>query len=755
MAMQPFPPRTASEMQPFATGYPGQSVMSSGAAPLYPGMGAVRGMADPYSSQQSMFARSTSHALAPSPSHGLAPSPSHGLAPSLSHGLAPSPSHALAQSASMAMAPPPFQMPGGGFQFRVESKQEVSDAGVFSQSADPPAPPPPPAPAVGLQPAASMQLGPVQLSAVRGRNGVAQRHRGASLGVSQEPIGCTMQLDECIARCRREVQAIAAECRSRGQKFTDVDFPADNRSLFMNGQSPSTASFDAEIASQTTWCRASEGALRSQAAAASQPGEEGLIVGALAGAYLQGAMASMRTVNRDPRELIVWWEPEAGVYGVRFFKDGEWMYEVLDDFLPITPPGHPPACSTNQASEDWPALIEKAYAKVHGCYEAVAAGCEEDAMEDVLGSGVVRLDVKDFSIWAELWQNLRGKRSRGYTLVAIRRRERQGEVLTSGLLSGYAYPIGRLEMVDGQTLVELNNPWTQGAWTGRWGPRSMEFLQRKESLQSRAESCKPFWMSIQDFCNNFTEVLEARAVPGSWQCAAVTLTNERPGYPLVSVSSPTQAIFVLTQSDPRLRTQSESFAPMGLRVYRCRIVAPPQHATGVKQNVSNPFKHLELLAEKPMTKARSVLVELPKLEPSCLYVASVTCSSDEPLRFAVLRVLTATNQRFRELSAPESSYFLKAEETATQALDGDSFSSQGSMENYNALPTPVRNDPMRNLATNSSSGSEPIGLDSRASHYHPGPTDWIGSEVDIGGDIKVKIPSFMQEFLNKCSAVEC
>ena len=102
-----------------------------------------------------------------------------------------------------------------------------------------------------------------------------------------------------------------------------------------------------------------------------------------------------------------------------------------------------------------------------------------------------------------------------------------------------------------------------------------------------------------------------------------------------------KAVFLLSQAEPprgsqkpghrvaQQRNQMQRVAcfvvrkavPLGLRVYRCRIVAPPQHATGatvvsddavpgaamkargVKQNVSNPFKPLELVAEMPISQA--------------------------------------------------------------------------------------------------------------------------------------------------------
>lgn len=559
------------------------------------------------------------------------------------------------------------------------------------------------------------------------------------MGVCQEPMNCDAQLKQCIAECRRVLEAKAAQCRSAGKKYFDPDFPSDSRSLWLNGLSPSEPLSSVTVSS---WSRSKPQGGQPQVG---YQGADVIAPGALGSFHLQGALAMMRSVGKDPNELIVHRDADVGIYGVRFFKDGRWIYEVLDDLLPESEQRQ---LSSSCNGQEWPALIEKAYAKLHGCYEAVATGAEEDAMEDLLGAGSGRFAVSDFPVWAELWQHLRSKRKRGFALAAIRRREAAGEVLTSGLLSGCAYPIIALEVVNGHALVALENPWFQGRWNGHWGPDSPG---RRAQLQ--LPGCQPFWMSIQDFCQHFTDIAQARLVPGSWQAAMVAMSEERPSYPLVSVSSPTQAIFLLSQADPP-RGSQRSAVPLGLRVYRCRIVAPPQHATGVKQNVSNPFKPLELVAEMPISQSgRSVMVEVPKLEPNCLYVASIIYSPNAPPDLAILRVLTASSMRFRELSVPESAYFLQAEEQVggrpLYAIDTDSFSSQGSLEAAQ-LPTPARNDPMRDSASRGVDGAASESWQTSAASAAS--DTW--QEVDLGFG-EFKLPPFLQEILNQCSGVDC
>lgn len=538
--------------------------------------------------------------------------------------------------------------------------------------------------------------------APRGRSGVLERQENSVCGVSQEPCGCSRQLDDCIARCRQEVQALAEKCRRQGSKYCDPDFPADARALFINGQSP--AKPDRWKALPASWKRSSEGAFAKGEPQNSpskwisrlaSPRMESIQVyqpGAISGAYFLNALAGLRTIGMDPRELIVWREPVAGVYGVRLFKDGDWMYEILDDRLPMDQHGQP-ACSqalSDGEAEDWLALLEKAYAKVHGSYEAVIIGQGAEALEDVLGMGANQVDLREFPIWGELWQHLRSKRRRGYCMIASHQSGAVGQPLSSGLVSGHGYPVGRLEMVEGEMLVELENPWVHGTWLGRWGDNSNERKganqQTAHILRAQHDKSRNFWMSIQDFCKQFNDVIEARGISPYWQMSSVTSSSARPSYPLISVASTTQAVFVLSQSDRRWKNQTQYKNRIGLRIYRSRTVAPPRHATGVKQNVSSPFKNLELLGKKDLSNAHSIVIEVAKMEPNTLYIAAI--DSEHRSDNLLLRVYTACPPKLRELSQPETQYLFQAQATAPIAADHDSFSSQGSQADPQGMMSP-------------------------------------------------------------------
>ncbi|CAJ1371706.1 unnamed protein product [Effrenium voratum] len=86
----------------------------------------------------------------------------------------------------------------------------------------------------------------------------------------------------------------------------------------------------------------------------------------------------------------VFWNPDfrqKGMYCFRFFKHGQWQYVVVDDRLPFDRKSKEPLFShtlgLNQEPQLWVALMEKAYAKLHGAYFALWLGLVDDALEDL------------------------------------------------------------------------------------------------------------------------------------------------------------------------------------------------------------------------------------------------------------------------------------------------------------------------------------------------------------------------------------
>jgi calpain len=62
-----------------------------------------------------------------------------------------------------------------------------------------------------------------------------------------------------------------------------------------------------------------------------------------------------------------------GIFVFRFFKNFKWLYVIIDDRIPTIEGGDnytrkPAFGHCTDPGEVWVPLIEKAYAKLHGCY---------------------------------------------------------------------------------------------------------------------------------------------------------------------------------------------------------------------------------------------------------------------------------------------------------------------------------------------------------------------------------------------------
>lgn len=70
-----------------------------------------------------------------------------------------------------------------------------------------------------------------------------------------------------------------------------------------------------------------------------------------------------------------------------FHKNGEFQYIIVDDWLPMC--NESPAFTKGgpDGLEMWPAILEKAYAKLYGSYAAIEAGKVHLALADMVENG--------------------------------------------------------------------------------------------------------------------------------------------------------------------------------------------------------------------------------------------------------------------------------------------------------------------------------------------------------------------------------
>uniref|UniRef100_A0A8B9VUT7 Calpain-3 n=1 Tax=Anas zonorhyncha TaxID=75864 RepID=A0A8B9VUT7_9AVES len=251
----------------------------------------------------------------------------------------------------------------------------------------------------------------------------------------------------------------------------------------------------------------------------------------------------------------------AGIFHFQFWRYGDWVDVIIDDCLP-TYNNQLVFTKSSQRNEFWSALLEKAYAKLHGSYEALKGGNTTEAMEDFTGGVTEFYEIKDapkdiykimkhaiargslmassiddnlgFSygsaprsdigeMIARMVKNLenaqmshptvdyQGTDERpAWTIVPMQYETR----MSCGLVKGHAYSVTAVEETTFKgekiRLVRLRNPWGQVEWNGPWSDKSEEwnFINEAEKvrLQHKIAEDGEFWISFEDFMRHFTKL---------------------------------------------------------------------------------------------------------------------------------------------------------------------------------------------------------------------------------------------------------
>ncbi|XP_052002158.1 calpain-1 catalytic subunit [Xyrauchen texanus] len=198
----------------------------------------------------------------------------------------------------------------------------------------------------------------------------------------------------------------------------------------------------------------------------------------------------------------------AGIFHFRFWRFGKWVDVVIDDKLP-TIDGRLIFVQSKTANEFWPALLEKAYAKVCGSYADMNAGNISEALLDFTGGPHMTFKLSEAT--KNLWELMR-RASQSESLMGCGTPGGpvlQNTVLRSGLVEMHAYAVtGVAEVVcQGRPvkLVRILNPWGRGEWSGDWSDKSplWKLARPEDQRYNTVLDNGEFWMSMEDFCKNY------------------------------------------------------------------------------------------------------------------------------------------------------------------------------------------------------------------------------------------------------------
>lgn len=300
-------------------------------------------------------------------------------------------------------------------------------------------------------------------------------------------------------------------CLEEGILFEDPEFPAQDDSIFFS-RAPNRP---------FVWKRPVD-LVDSPEFIASGVSRFDVKQGELGDCWLLAAIASL-TCNEVLLNKVV--PPEqnftdeyCGLFKFNIWHEGDWTEVVVDDRLPSYMDNLVFMHSADK-HEFWSALLEKAYAKLHGSYESLKGGSTSEAMEDFTGGVTEMFDLKKAP--KDLLTIMLKAHDRGSLMgCSIDADPNQLEAeLANGLIMGHAYSVTAVKMVEIQTpgrsgklpMVRCRNPWgNESEWKGAFSDESERWKyitdSDKEEIGLTQEDDGEFWMTFGDWQSNFQKL---------------------------------------------------------------------------------------------------------------------------------------------------------------------------------------------------------------------------------------------------------
>ncbi|XP_078505966.1 calpain-8 [Lissotriton helveticus] len=317
--------------------------------------------------------------------------------------------------------------------------------------------------------------------------------------------------ENAIKYLNQDFEALRNQCLQSGVLFKDEEFPACPSTVGyqdLGPRSPKTQGI--------AWKRPPEICANPQFIVGGATRTD-IRQGALGDCWFMAAIASL-TLDQDILSRVV---PEnqsfqknyAGIFHFQFWQYGEWVDVVIDDRLP-TKNGELLFVHSAEGNEFWSALLEKAYAKLNGSYEALSGGSTAEGFEDLTGGISEFYDLKKAptNLFQILQKALKAESLIGCSIDITNAYETEA-VTSQKLVKGHAYSLTGAEEVNFRgrpvQIVRVRNPWGEVEWTGAWSDEAPEWNyvdpKIKQELDQQSNDGE-FWMAFTDFLRQYSRL---------------------------------------------------------------------------------------------------------------------------------------------------------------------------------------------------------------------------------------------------------
>uniref|UniRef100_A0A8C8T829 Calpain-5 n=1 Tax=Peromyscus maniculatus bairdii TaxID=230844 RepID=A0A8C8T829_PERMB len=179
--------------------------------------------------------------------------------------------------------------------------------------------------------------------------------------------------------------------------------------------------------------------------------------------------------------------------------------------------------------------------RLAGCYQALDGGNTADALVDFTGGVSEPIDLTDGDLASDevkrsqLFERVLKVHSRGGLISASIKAVTAADMearLACGLVKGHAYAVtdvrkvrlghGLLAFFKSEKLdmIRLRNPWGEREWNGPWSDTSEEWKKvsksEREKMGVTVQDDGEFWMTFEDVCRYFTDIIKCRLINTSY-----------------------------------------------------------------------------------------------------------------------------------------------------------------------------------------------------------------------------------------------
>ena len=328
---------------------------------------------------------------------------------------------------------------------------------------------------------------------------------------------------------------------------------------------------------------------------------------------------------------------------MRLCLAGHWRAVLVDDCIPCRSldGGGQPAFSRSKGGELWPLLIEKAFAKAHGSYQAIANGMAGEALTTLTGADCVWVPADAPRCFEAVAAALHPSRD-WFVVAVLPSGHGDAHLAGTGLVPGHAYSVLEtleLPAVPGSggaavRLYKMRNPWgvehyfgpygrapgsVRDAATGdyplsaAWTPAVRAQMAARSQQLTFCDGC--FWLGASELATCFAGVSICRDTPGTRHVSEEALlapAGHTSALTLTVGGRATLAVDVgVRQADARRQAGTSSAAGFVYLGTRCYVVRAD---------------NLQIVASMPFTAQRDAWMEA-SLDPG-RYWLLVDCDWD-------------------------------------------------------------------------------------------------------------------------------